>query len=118
MDSSAYYHITNQHKRPMRGGPTAGWDLMVRKADDCLLVIASDGSPNGERNVQEVEVGQAGRSQRKAETTGRIREALARHGLGEPEIARIVANMHTCPLGFRVLLAVPPRTSPGFERQW
>ena len=47
-----YYFLRNVHKRPIRHGPTAGWDLVIRKQDSCLLVIASSGSYRGKQIIE------------------------------------------------------------------
>ena len=102
--SDDYYWIRNIHKRPMVGGPTAGWDLVVRKADGCLLEIFGGRHPPDPPVNQERKLGKRTRFQHGPETTKQVSERLKQHGLKPGAIARIVGRMHRCPLGFRDLV--------------
>ncbi len=100
-----YYYIRNIHKRPMRNGPRAGWDLVVRKADSCLLVIAQHRDKH-RRSAKEKPVGASNRFSNDAETLKVVRERLSGDGLSVAAVAKIMGNLDRCPLGHRTLVSI------------
>jgi len=100
-----YYYIRNIHKRPMRDGPRAGWDLVVRKADGCLLVIAQHRDSRG-RSAKETPIGATSRFSKDAETLKVVRERLSGDGLASAAIAKIMRKLDRCPLGHRTLVSI------------
>lgn len=107
-----YHHVDNQHKHPMPDGPTAGWDLSVRKVDGCLLVVASESDGRGFRESRE-EPFAGSRFDDGGDVAPRVRDALSHGEVGEGEIDRILSRMHECPGGYRVLVRRVPSADAG-----
>ena len=105
-DRDAYYFLNNQHKRPTRDGPRAGWDLVVRKQDHCLLVISartSNAEHGRKRKVVEGEVGAFNHFERPDADT--LRTYLEPYFTEDPQgLEEVVENHERCPLGYRVLI--------------
>ena len=99
----AYLLLDNNHMRPRRGGPTASWDLVLRKEDSCLLVIATRGDSSGRRHAREIPVAESGRFDYDAEKLTK----LLGHHLPESAVARVMPRLHDCPLHFRTLERSP-----------
>lgn len=97
-DRNDYIRIADYHKRPMRGGPTAGFWLAIRKADSCLLEIEMHGGPGG-RKDDERKVG--GRFPKPS--VDELRHKLLRK-LPAQQVDTIIRDMDKCPLGYRVLV--------------
>ena len=96
-DESGYLFLRGNDKRSLPGGPRAGWSLVIRKADNCLLVIATHQSSGGRRVIEE-----SGRFDRDVDDVRR--QLTRRYGLSTEEVDSIVEQMDRCALGYRTLL--------------
>lgn len=101
-DESRYIFLRGNDKRSLPGGPEAGWSLMIRREDGCLLVVATVRSGRGHLTITEESVEESGRFERDADDVRR--QLVRRYGLGGQEVETLVANMDRCLLGYRVLV--------------
>ncbi len=101
-DESKYIYLRGNDKRSFPGGPRAGWSLVIRKADSCLLVIATHKSSDGRRVIREESVEESGRFDRDANDVRR--QLTRRYGLSVEKVEAIIEKMGQCALGYRTLV--------------
>ena len=101
-----YIWLDNVHKEPMPGGPTAGWDLALRRADGCLLIIESSTGAGGKnREVIERSYQSSDRFQYEPNQLEKfLLRRLEREGIHGVEAARLVKEHDKCSLGHRLLI--------------